>query len=79
MANLALFILRPVDLSNKPSWYNEKVNKASKVPVLVLKPSDSADNGGGDESNGTVKLPESMVISEYIAEQYPESGLLPTE
>jgi glutathione S-transferase len=55
------------------------VNKASKVPVLVLKPSDSADNGGGDESNGTVKLPESMVISEYIAEQYPESGLLPTE
>lgn len=41
-----------IDLLNKPSWYNEKVNKASKVPVLVI-----------DDS---YKLPESLVIVEYI-------------
>lgn len=41
-----------VDLLNKPSWYNKKVNKASKVPVLVVEDS--------------YKLPESLVIVEYI-------------
>ncbi len=70
---------RTVDLQAKPSWYNSKVNAASKVPVLVLNPSAESANGGGDESDGTVKLPESMVISEYIAEQYPDSGLHSTE
>ncbi|SPO32794.1 uncharacterized protein UTRI_05696_B [Ustilago trichophora] len=44
-----------VDLFNKPEWYN-KVNSASKVPVLVT------DVGSEDE----FKLPESLVIVEYI-------------
>ncbi|SPO30232.1 uncharacterized protein UTRI_05696 [Ustilago trichophora] len=45
-----------VDLMNKPDWYNEKVNAASKVPVLVTNP----------ESSTEFKLPESLVIVEYI-------------
>ncbi|KDN52983.1 hypothetical protein K437DRAFT_242774 [Tilletiaria anomala UBC 951] len=66
-----------IDLADKPSVYNERVNSASKVPVLVLNPSDSADNGGVTKDKGTVKLPESLVISEYIGEEYQSAGLLP--
>lgn len=44
-----------VDLLNKPSWYAEKINKASKVPVLVT-----------TQGEQEFKLPESLVIVEYI-------------
>ncbi|SJX65326.1 uncharacterized protein SRS1_15596 [Sporisorium reilianum f. sp. reilianum] len=44
-----------VDLLNKPSWYAERINRASKVPVLV-------STSEGRE----FKLPESLVIVEYI-------------
>ncbi|TKY90248.1 hypothetical protein EX895_000246 [Sporisorium graminicola] len=44
-----------VDLLNKPSWYAEKINKASKVPVLVTTKGETE-----------FKLPESLVIVEYI-------------
>lgn len=62
-----------IDLLNKPEWYESKVNAASKVPVLVLDP-------GSDKQ---VNLPESLVIAEYVAEQYEEKmgeqALLPKE
>ncbi|GAC77505.1 hypothetical protein PANT_26d00083 [Moesziomyces antarcticus T-34] len=44
-----------VDLMNKPSWYADKINAASKVPVLV-----------STRDNVEFKLPESLVIVEYI-------------
>lgn len=73
-ANLA-FRSEHIDLDNKPSWYASKINPASKVPVLVI----NADAGPTTE----IKLPESLVISEYIAEEYAdqlgESALLPAE
>ncbi|KAN0064045.1 hypothetical protein ACQY0O_003652 [Thecaphora frezii] len=47
-----------IDLHNKPSWYAEKVNKASKVPTLVL---DS-------EKPNQFTLPESLVIVEFVSD-----------
>ncbi|EST08595.1 Glutathione S-transferase, N-terminal [Kalmanozyma brasiliensis GHG001] len=44
-----------VDLLNKPEWYAERINAASKVPVLV-----------SEENDHQFKLPESLVIVEYI-------------
>lgn len=64
-----------IDLDNKPSWYATKVNPASKVPVLVI------DANAGPMTE--VKLPESLVIAEYIAEEYEDMmldrALLPIE
>ncbi|EPQ28205.1 uncharacterized protein PFL1_04033 [Pseudozyma flocculosa PF-1] len=49
-----------VDLANKPEWYAEKVNKASKVPTLVV------DDKKPDQFN----LPESMVIVEFVSDLF---------
>ncbi|KAJ1770287.1 hypothetical protein IW140_002806 [Coemansia sp. RSA 1813] len=53
-----------IDLANRPSWYGQ-VNPHLKVPALRT-------------PNGTVLI-ESLVISEYIADAFPDSGLLPTD
>lgn len=47
-----------IDLQNKPTDYAEKVNKASKVPVLAF-------------DNTNVKIPESLVILELLADLNP--------
>ncbi|OLY80566.1 Glutathione S-transferase omega-1 [Smittium mucronatum] len=51
-----------IDLSNKPEWF-EEVNPASKVPTMRL-------------PTGEI-IVESFLMIEYIAEQYPESKLMP--
>ncbi|KAL8290064.1 hypothetical protein RQP46_003003 [Phenoliferia psychrophenolica] len=61
-----------IDLKNKPDWYAEKINPASKVPVL--------DVGG-------TKIPESHVLLELVGDLYkdtdksilPETPLLRAE
>ncbi|KAJ3043361.1 hypothetical protein HK097_001770 [Rhizophlyctis rosea] len=50
-----------IDLDNKPEWY-PKINPETKVPALAI--------------NDTI-LTESLVIAEYLLEQYP-STLYPT-
>ncbi|OMJ14260.1 Glutathione S-transferase omega-1 [Smittium culicis] len=52
-----------IDLGNKPEWYTQ-VNPASKVPAMRL-------------PNGEIMV-ESMLIVEYICEQYPEAKLMPS-
>lgn len=52
-----------IDLQNKPSWYATKINPASKVPVLQF----------GTEDEGSTKIPESYVILEAIAVEYPSA------
>ncbi|CAE6443126.1 unnamed protein product [Rhizoctonia solani] len=64
-----------IDLSNKPVWYAPKVNPASKVPAIAY--------GGpkvdpADPSPESVKIAESLVLLEFIADLYPNSGLLST-
>ncbi|OLY80564.1 Glutathione S-transferase omega-1 [Smittium mucronatum] len=51
-----------IDLTNKPEWFKE-VNPSTKVPTMRL-------------PTGEI-LVESLLIVEYIAEQYPQSRLMP--
>jgi glutathione S-transferase len=52
-----------VDLDDRPAWIYD-LNPKGRVPVL--------------DEDGLV-LPESLVISEYLEERYPEPALLPPD
>lgn len=52
-----------IDLSDRPAWLYEK-NPLGKVPIL---------------EEGAFRLPESVVIAEYLEERYPEPALLPAD
>ncbi|KAI0747180.1 thioredoxin-like protein [Daedaleopsis nitida] len=65
-----------VDIVNKPAWYTEKVNPAGKVPAITfVGPPASPEN----PSPNAVKLTESLVIVEFIAELFPSSKLHPAD
>jgi glutathione S-transferase len=53
-----------IDLDDRPAWIYDK-NPLGKVPVL--------------EEDGGLVLPESVVISEYLEERYPEPQLWPID
>ncbi|GAA5821845.1 hypothetical protein JCM11251_004740 [Rhodosporidiobolus azoricus] len=59
-----------IDLQNKPSWYADKVNPASKVPVLRV---------GAESDPSSVAIPESAVLLELVAELFPQSKLSPED
>ncbi|ODV90534.1 hypothetical protein CANCADRAFT_107753 [Tortispora caseinolytica NRRL Y-17796] len=54
------FELVNIDLFNKPDWYVKDINKLGKVPALKI---------------GNEILIESAIITEYIADKYPEAKL----
>lgn len=65
-----------VNLSDKPEWFTSKVNPVGKVPTLTY--------GGPrvdpeDPSSLSSKITESNVILEFLADVYPDSGLLPKD
>ncbi|OBZ77474.1 hypothetical protein A0H81_02706, partial [Grifola frondosa] len=65
-----------IDSHNQPDWYVAKVNPARKIPALTY--------GGPkvppeDPSPESVKIAESLVILEFIADLFPEAHLLPTD
>ncbi|KAI0295923.1 hypothetical protein B0F90DRAFT_1811390 [Multifurca ochricompacta] len=65
-----------IDLQNKPEWYASRVNPASKVPAIAY------GNTGSDPENPSsesAKIAESLVLLEFVAELYPDSGLLPKD
>ncbi|ELU43933.1 Glutaredoxin domain-containing protein [Rhizoctonia solani AG-1 IA] len=73
------YTLYEIDLANKPDWYAPKVNPASKgvstIPAIAY--------GGpkvdpANPSPESIKLAESLVLLEFIADLYPNSGLLST-
>ncbi|KAG1717751.1 hypothetical protein EDB19DRAFT_1922133 [Suillus lakei] len=65
-----------IDLLNKPEWFADKVNSVGKVPVVTYGgPNVDPD----DPSPLSVKIAESNVILEFLADVYPESGLLPKD
>jgi glutathione S-transferase len=65
-----------VDLSNKPEWFVSKVNPVGKVPAITYGgPNVEPD----DPSALSAKIAESNVILQFLADLYPESGLLPKD
>jgi len=66
----------PIDLQNKPHWFNTQINPASKVPAIAYGGPDVDPSNPSPES---VKLTESLVLVEFIADLYPESQILSTD
>ncbi|KAG1717458.1 thioredoxin-like protein [Suillus lakei] len=66
-----------IDIWNKPEWFATNVNPVSgKVPVVTYGgPNVDPD----DPSPLSAKVAESNVILEFLADVYPDSGLLPKD
>lgn len=65
-----------VDLSNKPEWFTSIVNPIGKVPAVAYGgPIVDPEN----PSPLSTKIAESSVILEFLADLYPDSGLLPKD
>lgn len=65
-----------IDLKNKPEWYAPKVNPASKVPAIAYGGPPVPPDQPSPES---VKLAESLILVEFVADLYPDSHLLPAD
>jgi len=65
-----------IDLQNKPEWYAERVNPAGKVPAIVYGSPKSDPEHPSPQSD---KLVESLILLEFVADLYPNSGLLPKD
>ncbi|KAH9051929.1 glutathione S-transferase [Lactarius vividus] len=65
-----------IDLGNKPEWYASRVNPASKVPAVVYGGPKSDPENPSPES---ARITESLVLLEFVADLYPDSGLLPKD
>ncbi|KAG1863094.1 hypothetical protein F4604DRAFT_1785272 [Suillus subluteus] len=65
-----------IDLANKPEWFTSKVKPVGKVPAVTYGgPSVDPE----DPSPLSAKITESNVILEFLADLYPDSGLLPKD
>ncbi|KAI0646660.1 thioredoxin-like protein [Trametes meyenii] len=65
-----------IDLQNKPDWYAPRVNPASKVPAIAYGGPDVAPDQPSPDS---IKIAESLVLVEFVADLFPQSGLLPAD
>ncbi|CDO77574.1 hypothetical protein BN946_scf184926.g11 [Trametes cinnabarina] len=66
-----------IDLMNKPEWYEREINPDGKVPVLVY--GGPKVHPGEALSADAVKLTESVVILEFLADIFPDAHLLPAD
>ncbi|EMD37327.1 hypothetical protein CERSUDRAFT_113980 [Gelatoporia subvermispora B] len=64
-----------VNLKDKPEWYT-KVNPVGQVPAITYGGPDVPPDQPSPES---VKLRESTILLEFIAERFPEARLLPQD
>ncbi|KAG1730315.1 hypothetical protein EDB19DRAFT_1881306 [Suillus lakei] len=65
-----------VDVFNKPEWFVTRVTPVGKVPTVAYGgPSVDPE----DPSPLSAKIAESNVILEFLADLYPDSGLLPKD
>ncbi|KAJ2993114.1 hypothetical protein NUW54_g7778 [Trametes sanguinea] len=65
-----------INLADKPAWYAEKVNPVGKIPAITYGgPKCSPE----DPSPESAKINESLVILEFLADLFPEAGLLPSD
>ncbi|KAH9051937.1 hypothetical protein EDB87DRAFT_629518 [Lactarius vividus] len=65
-----------IDLRDKPEWYAARVNPTGMLPVVVYGSPKSDPEHPSPES---AKIAESLVLLEFIADLYPDSGLLPKD
>ncbi|EMD37328.1 hypothetical protein CERSUDRAFT_135858 [Gelatoporia subvermispora B] len=65
-----------VDLQNKPEWFIKQVNPAGQVPALTYGGSDAPPS---EPSLDSIKLRESHVLLELVADLFPEARLLPED
>ncbi|KIJ15195.1 hypothetical protein PAXINDRAFT_169338 [Paxillus involutus ATCC 200175] len=66
------------DVYSKPEWYTTKVNPITgKIPAVIY--GEPEDSNPENPSPSAFKLIESQVILEFVADLYPDSGLLPTD
>ncbi|EKM56448.1 uncharacterized protein PHACADRAFT_253585 [Phanerochaete carnosa HHB-10118-sp] len=65
-----------IDLRNKPEWYLPKVNPVGKVPAIAYGGPDVSPDQPSPEST---KLNESLVLVEFVADLFPDSGILPKD
>ncbi|KAL7283924.1 hypothetical protein ACG7TL_001196 [Trametes sanguinea] len=67
-----------IDLMDKEEWYEEKVNPAGgKVPILIY--GGPKLHPGEAPSADAVRIPESIVILEFLADIFPDARLLPED
>ncbi|EKM56324.1 uncharacterized protein PHACADRAFT_253393 [Phanerochaete carnosa HHB-10118-sp] len=65
-----------VDLKDKPAFFVNEVNPVGKVPALTYGGPKVSPEQPSPES---AKLRESRVILEFLADLFPDSGLLPQD
>ncbi|KAG0693599.1 hypothetical protein DFH29DRAFT_881340 [Suillus ampliporus] len=65
-----------IDFFNKPEWFASKVNPVGQVPAVTY---GGPDVNPEDPSPLSAKIAESNVILEFVADLYPDSGLLPKD
>ncbi|RPD52410.1 hypothetical protein L226DRAFT_555686 [Lentinus tigrinus ALCF2SS1-7] len=73
----AEYILYNLDIwRERPDWFSSKVNPLGKIPAITYGGPKVAPDNPSPES---AKLSESLAIIEFIADIFPESGLLPAD
>ncbi|KAH8983736.1 hypothetical protein EDB92DRAFT_2071361, partial [Lactarius akahatsu] len=65
-----------IDLLNKPERYASRVNPTCKVPAVVYGSPKSDSENPSPES---ARIIQSLVLLEFVADLYPDSGLLPND
>ncbi|KAJ7107327.1 hypothetical protein C8R44DRAFT_321127 [Mycena epipterygia] len=70
------YIRLEIDLKNKPEWYASKVNPAGAVPAIAY---GGPKVPAGPPSPESAKIAESLVLVEFVADLYPEAGILPKD
>lgn len=65
-----------INLKNKPEWFTSRVNPAAQVPAIVYGSPKSDPENPSPES---AKIAESLVLLEFVADLFPDSGLLPKD
>jgi len=60
---------------DKPAWFSEKVNLLGTIPAIAYGSQPAPDQ----PSSTSVKISESLVIVEFIADLYPHAKLVPSD
>ncbi|KAH9061761.1 hypothetical protein EDB83DRAFT_876708 [Lactarius deliciosus] len=68
--------MNSTELGNKPEWYASWINPARKVPAVVY---GSAKSDPENPSPESARLTKSLALLEFVADLYPDSGLLPND
>uniref|UniRef100_A0A0W0EYB0 Putative glutathione S-transferase n=1 Tax=Moniliophthora roreri TaxID=221103 RepID=A0A0W0EYB0_MONRR len=73
---LTLYTAKICPYAQRPLWFTPQVNPASKVPAIsyggpIVPPEQPSPD--------SVKLAESLILVEFVADLYPECGILPPD